>query len=436
MPPAEAPDPRIVSLPAAEIRRRFVEFFAERGHAAVPERQPRPGRGPDPALHQLGHGPVQGGLHRGGDALVHPRGGLPALPARRRQAQRLRGDRPVAAPPHALRDARELELRRLLQARGDPVRLGLPDPRPRHPRRPAGGHDLHRRRGVARHLARRDRHPARADGGLGRRRPRRRPQLLADGRDRPVRPVQRDPLRSRRAPLGRAGVRARPLGVLPALARDLEPRVHGVRPAARRPRPAAVPQRRHRDGPGAPRERRPAGPVELRHRPLRADPRADARAARPRPRGLRGRALQLPGHRRPLARRHVPHRRRRPALERGPRLRPAPDPAAGRPARPAARPAGAVHGRDRRGRHRRHGRGVPAPRRAARRDPLGDRPRGGPVRPDARRGLEAARGGPRRPRHDATGSSAGDPRTCPTTRRGCPATSPSSSTTRSGSRST
>ncbi len=29
-------DPRIRSLPAAEIRRRFVEFFAERGHAAVP----------------------------------------------------------------------------------------------------------------------------------------------------------------------------------------------------------------------------------------------------------------------------------------------------------------------------------------------------------------------------------------------------------------
>src|SRR5439155_351910 len=29
-------DPRIVSLPAAEIRRRFVEFFAERGHEVVP----------------------------------------------------------------------------------------------------------------------------------------------------------------------------------------------------------------------------------------------------------------------------------------------------------------------------------------------------------------------------------------------------------------
>ncbi len=35
-PPEQIPDPRIVALPASEIRRRFVEFFAERGHAAVP----------------------------------------------------------------------------------------------------------------------------------------------------------------------------------------------------------------------------------------------------------------------------------------------------------------------------------------------------------------------------------------------------------------
>ena len=35
-PPVQIPDPRIVALPAAEIRRRFVEFFAERGHAVVP----------------------------------------------------------------------------------------------------------------------------------------------------------------------------------------------------------------------------------------------------------------------------------------------------------------------------------------------------------------------------------------------------------------
>ena len=34
--PVQTPDPRIIALPAAEIRRRFVEFFAERGHTIVP----------------------------------------------------------------------------------------------------------------------------------------------------------------------------------------------------------------------------------------------------------------------------------------------------------------------------------------------------------------------------------------------------------------
>src|SRR5258705_8844734 len=35
-PPVQTHGPRIVALPAAEIRRRFVEFFAERGHTVVP----------------------------------------------------------------------------------------------------------------------------------------------------------------------------------------------------------------------------------------------------------------------------------------------------------------------------------------------------------------------------------------------------------------
>ncbi|MEX1172678.1 MAG: alanine--tRNA ligase [Chloroflexota bacterium] len=34
--PTVTPDPRITALPAAKIRRRFVEFFAERGHTVVP----------------------------------------------------------------------------------------------------------------------------------------------------------------------------------------------------------------------------------------------------------------------------------------------------------------------------------------------------------------------------------------------------------------
>ena len=56
------------------------------------------------------------------------RRGRAALPARGRQAQRLRGGRSDAAASHALRDARQLELRRLLQARGDPLGVGAPDP--------------------------------------------------------------------------------------------------------------------------------------------------------------------------------------------------------------------------------------------------------------------------------------------------------------------
>ena len=140
----------------------------------------------------------------------------------------------TTAPPHLLRDARQLELRRLLQARGDPVGDRAADAGLQDPVRAPRGDDLHvRRRGVE-HLARRDRHARRAHGALGRRRQGRRPQLLAHGRHRPVRTVQRDPLRPRRAPERRAALRARPLGDVPALARDLEPRVHGVRPASRR----------------------------------------------------------------------------------------------------------------------------------------------------------------------------------------------------------
>ncbi len=55
--PAEVPDPRIVSLPAAEIRRRFVEFFAERGHTAVPSASLVPAG--DPTLLFTNSGMVQ-----------------------------------------------------------------------------------------------------------------------------------------------------------------------------------------------------------------------------------------------------------------------------------------------------------------------------------------------------------------------------------------
>ena len=59
-----------------------------------------------------------------------------------------------------------------------------------------------------------------------------------------------------------------------------------------------------------------------------------------------------------------------------------------------------------------------------------------PVRPDARCGHGPARGGAHPARRRPSGSSAGGPRTCRPTRRSCPATSRSGSTTRSASRST
>ena len=34
--PPVTPDHRIVSRPASELRQRFIEFFAERGHTVVP----------------------------------------------------------------------------------------------------------------------------------------------------------------------------------------------------------------------------------------------------------------------------------------------------------------------------------------------------------------------------------------------------------------
>jgi alanyl-tRNA synthetase len=51
------PDPRIQALPSAEIRRRFVEFFAERGHTAVPSASLVPAG--DPTLLFTNSGMVQ-----------------------------------------------------------------------------------------------------------------------------------------------------------------------------------------------------------------------------------------------------------------------------------------------------------------------------------------------------------------------------------------
>ena len=68
---------------------------------------------------------------------------------------------------------------------------------------------------------------------------------------------------------------------LRSLRRDLEQRVHGVRPAGRRHAQAAAGAvDRHRHGPRADHRGDPGQALELRHRPVHADPRRDRRARR------------------------------------------------------------------------------------------------------------------------------------------------------------
>ena len=176
---------------ADQLRNAFIGFFAARGHHGGAVGQSDPARS-DGAVHGGRHGAVQAVLRRRRGAAVQARRQLPEVRPRRRQAQRPRRRRSHQAPPRVLRDARQLQLRRLLQDRDHPVELGADhrDVRPR--RRPVVDHRARQRRRGRGHLARAGR---RADGSHPA--PRRQGQLLADGRHRPVRPVQRDPHRPR-----------------------------------------------------------------------------------------------------------------------------------------------------------------------------------------------------------------------------------------------
>jgi hypothetical protein len=101
-----------------EIRSTFLDLLPEerpRGRAVQPARA---AQRPDPDVHQCRHGAVQERLHR---SRKRPTRGhdVAEMRARRRQAQRPRQCRLYRAPPHLLRDARQLLLRRLFQGAGD-----------------------------------------------------------------------------------------------------------------------------------------------------------------------------------------------------------------------------------------------------------------------------------------------------------------------------
>ncbi len=182
---------------------------------------------------------------------------------------------------------------------------------------------------------------------------------------------------------------------------------------------AAAPVDRHRHGAGAHRRGAAGQARQLRHRP---DARADrGRGARHRRRPRRPGPRPPPGDRRPPALDLVPDRRRRAALERGPRLRAAPDHAPRHaPRAPARRPGPGD---------------VPAGAGARRADGPG-LPRAGP-RQAADRGDAAARGDPVQD-HARPRPAAARRRARPAARRRarCPARRRSGSTTPSASRST
>ena len=115
---------RHVAQSAREVRQSFLEYFKKhgaRGRALVAARAAN-----DPTLLFTNAGMVQfKDVFTGRETrAVQARHVVAEVRARRRQAQRPRERRRHRAPPHVLRDARQLLLRRLLQGGRDRVRLG------------------------------------------------------------------------------------------------------------------------------------------------------------------------------------------------------------------------------------------------------------------------------------------------------------------------
>ena len=114
--------------------------------ASCPSGPGVPAGRPDAALHERGDEPVQGRVPRHRHARLHARGRHAEVHPRLGQAQRPRGGGARHLPPHVLRDARELVVRRLLQGRGDRLGVGAPDRGLEAPEGAPVGHGLRRRR--------------------------------------------------------------------------------------------------------------------------------------------------------------------------------------------------------------------------------------------------------------------------------------------------
>ena len=180
-----------------EVRKRFLDFFVERGHKLYPSSSLVPHNDPTVLLTTAG---MQQFItyFTGQERPPTPRGTSVQKCFRTVDLEEV-GD---STTPHVLRDARQLLLRRLLQEGGHRVGLGVPDRGAKASPRAALDHDLRGQRGRAR--------GPRSEGALDAlRRPRgahlRSPQereLVGSARrHRPLRPVLGGLLRLRRGPL-------------------------------------------------------------------------------------------------------------------------------------------------------------------------------------------------------------------------------------------
>ena len=142
----------------AGLRRAFTAFFADRGHTVVPSAGLIPHHPEAPLFTNAGMNQFMPVLPRRGGAAAPP-GHLGAeVRADPGQARRHRADRPDQPAPQLLRDARQLQLRRLLQGARPSPWPGSSSPRPlgldgdrlwvtvHHDRRRGGRHLARQRR--------------------------------------------------------------------------------------------------------------------------------------------------------------------------------------------------------------------------------------------------------------------------------------------------